>query len=818
MWAGRYRIVDGIAQGAAGWVVRARDEEVDIDVALKLIAPNLLQADDERARFLKLVKTAKKLHHPNIARIYDEGEEGSHVWYTMPFLEGLTLRRIIDLRVERGQNFGFAEVLPLAAQLASAVDGWQRVGPHAALRPHNIVVLPDVLRVTGLPHMRGLPTRPYLALHTQQRTLDYIAPEVRREEELTVTADVFSVATILGEMLVGRLQGNDPTGWIDAASRLPTGIVDVLRRGASDTPSERFESGAALFKALAGAMSNASPELSVPGLPSFPAFASELFDDVSEPSTMDDAPVELVARKPLPHEMSDADDNEKTDTVVVPPFISDKGETKSLGAPVSKPLAASASGSGSKPTSASGASSKAMSATASDAKSGSSSKPMSASASGSKSVSKKPVVAARELSVSVGDGMTPAPGRDPRVPVGRPRGPHAPTTENLHNDTDRIAARPRDRQLKARRERRSSVIAISLMLFVGIVAAAGFRWYGTVKNALARSATPVTAETNTEPETPVTAKTEASPVAPVGGSLVGPAPSTAPVPPAVGLAMGPPPADATTPTAPAPAKPTEAKPVDVKSAEPPSDASTADALRRVATLATPSDSVEADSAPREVPMPPAPPLKALAAPPPPNEDAPSASPAMVTCPAGMVAIRAGKFTSGSASDDPMRAFGDQSAKASDTGSYCVDIYEYPNQRGREPVTGYTWARAKKACESVGKRLCSEEEWERACKGPGGVKFPFGNAYDPGLCNVGEGGRPAPSGEFNRCRSGYGIADMAGNVAEWTSSRWSGDVADRVVKGGAVDQAAFTARCAARAAESSSSHADTLGFRCCADLR
>jgi formylglycine-generating enzyme required for sulfatase activity len=183
----------------------------------------------------------------------------------------------------------------------------------------------------------------------------------------------------------------------------------------------------------------------------------------------------------------------------------------------------------------------------------------------------------------------------------------------------------------------------------------------------------------------------------------------------------------------------------------------------------------------------------------------------------MTTIKAGRFVSGSEANDPMRAFGDESAHAQDTGGYCIDIYEYPNQHGRAPVTGYTWARAKKACESTGKRLCSEDEWERACKGPHGAKFPFGGGFEAGVCNVGEGGRPAASGEFARCRSGYGVLDLSGNVAEWTASRFGGDASAKVVKGGSVDQAAFTARCAARASESVNAHSDTLGFRCCADL-
>ncbi|MBI3178319.1 MAG: SUMF1/EgtB/PvdO family nonheme iron enzyme, partial [Deltaproteobacteria bacterium] len=155
-------------------------------------------------------------------------------------------------------------------------------------------------------------------------------------------------------------------------------------------------------------------------------------------------------------------------------------------------------------------------------------------------------------------------------------------------------------------------------------------------------------------------------------------------------------------------------------------------------------------------------------------------------------------------------------------AYCVDVYEYPNQQGRAPLANVTWARAKKACEKVGKRLCSEMEWERACKGPDSTRFPFGDEFVASACNVsGDSGglrRPSDAGAFSRCRSGFGAVDMAGNVAEWTASQWSKEVPDKVVKGGSADQAAFMARCAARVNESTGSHRSTLGFRCCAEVR
>ncbi len=699
VWAGRYRVVDGIAHGAAGWVVRARDEEVDVDVALKLVAPNLLQADEERAKFLKLVRTAKKLHHPNVVRIYDEGEQGSSVFYTMPFLEGLTLRKIIDLRVERAQIFGFAEVLPIAAQLASALDGWQRVGVHGALRPHNIVVLPDVLKVTGLAHMRGLPARPFLALHQQHRTVDYIAPEVRREDrDLTASADVYSVAVMLGEMLVGRLQGTDPTGWVDAASRLPTGVVEVLRRGASETPADRYQSGAALFEALAAAMSAASPDLSVPGIPALPAFATELLDDVSEPSTMDD-PVELVMLKDGATSPSGPGPQilEQLDTLVA--------------APESTPSARSTDETRAGPRAA-------------------------------KTVEEvRPTPKQAEPSRSEARLANARP--EARVVLGRPRTPTPalPTP----NDTDRITARPRDRHLRAKRARASSVVVVFVTLALAGGAIFLAKWYGAMQAAQAAQPSKPVPEVK-QPETTLADIKSPEPALVTEPTPVVPAPARV----AVGSAL-------TTPT-------------PVRKSERSEAPSTEDALRRIATL---SAATETDAeppprtplgAPPPPPLPPPPKPPSLVSPPPADEPSPPAV-MNASCPPGMATVKAGKFTSGSDPNDPMRAFGDEIAPPADTGSYCVDLYEYPNQRGREPAIGYTWLRAKKACESGGKRLCSEDEWERACKGPSGAKFPFGNQFDSGICNVAEGGKPVPAGEYSRCRSGYGVVDMSGNVSE-----------------------------------------------------
>ena len=168
----------------------------------------------------------------------------------------------------------------------------------------------------------------------------------------------------------------------------------------------------------------------------------------------------------------------------------------------------------------------------------------------------------------------------------------------------------------------------------------------------------------------------------------------------------------------------------------------------------------------------------------------------------------------------MMGFDEKALKSVDVPAYCIDIFEYPDRRGVLPTVNVTWNDAKRLCEAKSKRLCTEEEWEKACKGPGGLRFPYGNPFDANVCNTeddsGEDRTLAPSGKFGRCRSAYGVADMSGNVAEWTSSPYAAN-ADMTQKGGSFGRPDYAARCSARKNGSPTSHSQEVGFRCCASV-
>lgn len=189
--------------------------------------------------------------------------------------------------------------------------------------------------------------------------------------------------------------------------------------------------------------------------------------------------------------------------------------------------------------------------------------------------------------------------------------------------------------------------------------------------------------------------------------------------------------------------------------------------------------------------------------------------------AGMVLVPAGAFLFGTAPDDVYFEQGDVRERTISLPAFRIDIYEYPNMRGKLPVVDVNWYEAASLCEERGKRLCSEEEWEKACRGPGGVRFPYGNDEKPDACS-GNGpaypeGEREPSGNRAGCVSGYGVYDMSGNVNEWTSSLQSSASGPGypVLRGGDYGNAFANLRCSNRDhyhRRDERFHDD--GFRCC----
>ncbi len=647
-----YRLQKLIARGVSGWVIRARDELSDADVAIRIMDPHLLQGPDEQAHFLRTSRRALKLHHANVLRLYEVGSERDMIFYTMPWFEGLTLRKIIDLRAEKGQVFNLSEATPLLSQLAEGLGGLGKLRFHGSLSPNNVLVLPDILKITGVSDFRGLPHGTFMRRLKNRPGGIYVAPEAHASSErASPRSDVYSIAVIAGEMILGLVYGQSPQRWEQALAEQAPALREVFTRALCAEPRKRYASAVLFVSALTSALEE--QERSAPkAVTSKDCVELELTEDGRG-----------VRAKHTPS--SDA-------SVDLPAWL-----TSFEPAPESAP--------------------------------------------------------------------EPAP---VNVPASLPEPEVSPARPGLRK-----------------------VWPLAAALVCGVMAV-----------AMAMSGSDEF-------------------VMPPDAAVSG-APSLVVVPAPVPTNQEPPPSAPTPRVAPKAAR-AAAKPSKPKRRRPSASAARPKkSPRRTLGYTTP---VQAALVPRVA-----------------VSRSSSAPKKPAGCPRGMVKIEKGEFVFGSAGNDPMRGFGDLNARRETLAAFCVDIYEHPNLRGKQPTTNVTWSRAKSLCRKRGKRLCSERQWERACKGPAGTRFPTGAELSSRECNVSSedagSGKVAPIGSFSGCRSGYGVADMAGNVAEWTASTWSSGVSDRVVKGGAADQAGYTARCSARANESTRTRQTHVGFRCCSALK
>lgn len=181
----------------------------------------------------------------------------------------------------------------------------------------------------------------------------------------------------------------------------------------------------------------------------------------------------------------------------------------------------------------------------------------------------------------------------------------------------------------------------------------------------------------------------------------------------------------------------------------------------------------------------------------------------------MVYVPGGTFVKGrlnqeveeiSSSSEPL-------AEVATVPAFFIDRFEYPNVRGQEPVGRTSWEAAVATCEESGKRLCTENEWEKACKGPGNLVYTYGDTWDPVFCG-GSADEPYTVGNRADCVSNYGVYDMSGGFREWTATSPPNKAHRKVVKGGLKGNAERGTRCAFSVDVDAAFSEGILGFRCC----
>jgi serine/threonine-protein kinase len=199
--AGRYHIKDLVGQGGMGAVYAAHDDDLDEDIALKILRPDLASDADFQRRLKAEVRLARRVSHPNVCRVHDLGVSDDLVFVTMELVRGHTLReRLAESHAGRTEPFSLAQITDIVVQLGAALSAAHRAGViHRDVKPDNVILASGRAVLTDF----GVASLTVDRARSIVGTPAYLAPEVLRSEPFDHRVDVYAVATLAYELITG---------------------------------------------------------------------------------------------------------------------------------------------------------------------------------------------------------------------------------------------------------------------------------------------------------------------------------------------------------------------------------------------------------------------------------------------------------------------------------------------------------------------------------------------------------------------------------------------------------------------------------------
>jgi eukaryotic-like serine/threonine-protein kinase len=258
---GKYRIIEQVGEGAMGVVYRATDPVLNRTVAVKVMCDAIARDDDLRGRFLREAQAAGSLQHPNVITIYDFGEVDGHLFIAMEFVEGEDLDKLLAKEVALSPVDKLDIIIDVLSGLAYA---HKRGIVHRDIKPANIRIDDEGrarLMDFGIARISSSSlTRTGVMVGTPA----YMAPEQIVGGETVPASDLFSVGTVLYELLTGskpfqgesiqsvmyQIVSHDPPPLNSAKLGLPPILDTIANRALAKDVENRYSSALEMANAL----------------------------------------------------------------------------------------------------------------------------------------------------------------------------------------------------------------------------------------------------------------------------------------------------------------------------------------------------------------------------------------------------------------------------------------------------------------------------------------------------------------------------------------------------------------------------------------
>ena len=247
---GDYVVTGKVGQGGIAEIFRARQESLNRDVAIKILFPQFSDDPEILRRFERESVVIARLNHPNIVHVIDKGKAGNRYYFVMEYVDGASLREVID-----SEKIPLRNKLEMIAHVCKALDYAHKNGViHRDIKPANILVdrqgNPRVADF-GIAQIVGTPESEITASDLVMGTLAYMSPEQKvSSTNVDQTTDIFATGVIIYEMLTGK----KPMGRFKLPSELDPALGpeydNLVQKCLAQEPKDRFQSAEELKNAI----------------------------------------------------------------------------------------------------------------------------------------------------------------------------------------------------------------------------------------------------------------------------------------------------------------------------------------------------------------------------------------------------------------------------------------------------------------------------------------------------------------------------------------------------------------------------------------